>query len=149
MLEFRQSLIGIRNDEINLRIHEHDTDLRAQLSQVCMGSMRADLYSQAGCLFPSVETIARIPMREFFHRHRVLLRVKKVVSPADFYARYPEITLLLERLRAEFTGMIVTFGVDNDESFVFKVSGVLESPSGETGHSADYSTHVVHYPSQS
>lgn len=146
---FRDSLINIRNDEINLLIEAHDAELRALLGQVNLETLRMELYAQAGRLFSTVEAVQRISVDRFLRRHISLLQVKKAEHmPYEFYRRYPNITLLLERLRAEFTGMVVTFEMDND-AFVFRVSGVLALPLGETGGAEDCSIPVLHCPVQS
>lgn len=151
MDHFKQTLLNIRNDEIHCLMEAHDTELRQCLEQVNLDAMRMDLYQQAGRLDAQVFTACEIDLTDFSRRHRAFLNLKKVHDSADayrFYSSYHLVVRLMERLRAEFTGMVVAFDV-TDTAFVFQVYGNLALTQGGTGDVEGCSTHDERRPAQS
>lgn len=144
-MSFRQSLLNIRNDEINLLMDAHDAELRGIIDQVSVEGLRMELYRQAAQLKSHVEATFRISVRDFFNRNSTLLKLKNVWADAEatheFYTRYPLVIMMLERLRAEFTSMLVVFGVTFTGEFVVRVSGTLALPRDETPARDDCSQH--------
>lgn len=138
MNTFRQQLLNIRNESIRQVMEAHDTELRALLAQVDVDALRHELCSQAGRLLSHVEAKCRIPVSDFSARNRAYLTLKKCECLFLFYRQYPDIVLLLERLRAEFTGMVVSFDMMNTH-FVFQVTGELESHPTDTVGCGNYS----------
>lgn len=142
-MAFRQTLLDIRNDEINLLMGAHDAELLQMLDQVSLDAMRLELYEQAGRLFSSVCAECRIDIGDFAQRHKTFLELKKVhdgAGAARLYRSYPVVTDLLDRMRAVFTGMVVALDI-TDTAFVFRVSGNLALTQGGTGDAEDYLTH--------
>jgi hypothetical protein len=120
---FKQQLLSVRNDQINHLIDAHDTELRSMLAQVDVECIKSDLFSQARQLLPRVCVVRHISTFDFFNRHRSLLKVKNAFYRLDeYYRTYPDVVMLLERLRNEFSGLVVGFDVV-DNQFNVTITG--------------------------
>lgn len=143
-MTFKDTLVAIRNDEIEILMQNHANGLRTLLGQVSVDALRGELYSQAGRLFQTVEAVFRIPVTDFFNQHSTYLTIKKA-HPESLYRNHPEVVMLLERLRGEFTGMNVYFDILGSE-FVFRVTATLVPQSGQIPFGNCSQRGVCHVP---
>ncbi len=120
-MSFKQQLFNVRVNEINRLIDNHDAELRSLLSLINTDAFRSELFDQARKLQSHACVAHRIALHDFLNRHRTVLTIKKAFEHLeDFYQSYPDITMMLDRLRAEFTGMVVEFNVV-DGHFVISI----------------------------
>lgn len=149
MITFRQTLLDIRASEMNTLLQEHHREIRAMMQQVDVEAIRAELYTQAGRLMNRVEAVVRIPAADFLRRHRTYLELKRATENLlAFYATYPAVCTVMEKLQAVFTGMILSFNMSPSNEFVFSVSAVLASPSDQIDDFACCWPHESHPPEQ-
>lgn len=149
MIPFRQTLLNIRTDEMRTLLQEHDREIRAMMQQVDVESIRTELYTQASRLMNRVEAVVRIPAADFLRRHQIILEIKQATNnPLAFYMIYPIVSTTMEKLRAEFTNMILSFTISPANEFVFSVSAVLASPSDQSVDSSCCWPRESHPPEQ-